>query len=473
VVFGMGVAAGVLSKKRRDLLFPVLFLASDSVMVVGAFLAAFWIRVGPLNRFLAPFSDPFSHSLPQYLGILRWIMIIWLGTFSFMGLYRRVRSVTRFTEFTLIFKTVSLGALLIMAGSYLWKYDFSRPVMILFWGLTILFMVISRSAIRALQSAMLRKGYNVIRALVVGCTGTGSMVLKKVAGHPELGYKVVGFVDIEDSARTEFEGRPVFGGVADILSVIERERVDEVFIAEPEMSHPDILDLIVHCDKARVSFRIVSDLFDIVTRPVDLDDVADIPVVDLGPGGGGWLGNAACRMIDLMLGGLMLLIFSPIWLLIALLLWLERTTPVVEREERVGRGREHFMMYRFRTVKTPGAGSAAEERRSAFGRLLWRSGLDESLQLLNVLRGEMSLVGPRPEIPAIAGQYEEWQNKRFDVRPGITGLWQIAGHQDLPIHRNLEYDFYYIKNRSLMLDLSILFRTALGMLLGQPWRKKG
>lgn len=182
--------------------------------------------------------------------------------------------------------------------------------------------------------------------------------------------------------------------------------------------------------------------------------------------------EVAKRSIDIIVASLLLILFAPLTLPLGLLIWLDSSGPVFFRQRRVGRDGEEFALWKFRSMY---AGSAAyalspthedDPRITRIGRVLRRTSLDEFPQLINVLRGEMSLVGPRPEMPFIVERYTSRERQRLEVRPGITGLWQISPARAQPIHENLEYDFHYIRHRSLALDGVILLRTIAAVVRG-------
>jgi lipopolysaccharide/colanic/teichoic acid biosynthesis glycosyltransferase len=201
----------------------------------------------------------------------------------------------------------------------------------------------------------------------------------------------------------------------------------------------------------------------------ELDTIANTPVVDVTAKRVSWLQLLLKRLMDLVLGVALLALFSPFILLVTVLIRMTAGAPAILKEDRVGRDGTTFQMYRFKTTpdKPPVTPPEGDRAYTAVGRFLVKANLDELPQLLNVLKNDMSLVGPRPEYVSIVRDYEAWQRKRFSVKPGITGLWQIVGRKDLFMHRNLEYDFFYIKNQSLLLDILILLKTIRSVLFAR------
>jgi exopolysaccharide biosynthesis polyprenyl glycosylphosphotransferase len=251
-----------------------------------------------------------------------------------------------------------------------------------------------------------------------------------------------------------------------VRRVAVERAVQEVFVAMPSLGHTRLLSIVLDCEDLGMTFRVATNLFEVLTAGTPVDLVDDVPLVRLGRQRSSPLYEPLKRVFDLGGALVALLVAAPVMLWVVLRLLGQRDGPVFFRHERVGRHGQLFGMYKFRTMAAdvdPEAAAprgAADPRVTAYGRWLRATSLDELPQLWNVLRGEMSLVGPRPEMPFIVAGYTEWQRRRLAVKPGITGLWQILGRKDLPMHENLQYDFYYIRNRSLALDVSILIRTV-------------
>ena len=201
---------------------------------------------------------------------------------------------------------------------------------------------------------------------------------------------------------------------------------------------------------------------------MDLDEVDDPEALSLQTRPFGARQRALKRGVDLVLGAAALVLTIPLWAIIAGLIRLTTREPALFRQERIGHNGVPFVMYKFRSMAGgPDESAEGTDRVTPIGRFLRKYSLDELPQLLNVLKGDMSLVGPRPELPRIVARYEPWQRKRLEVKPGMTGLWQILGRKDLPLTDNIHYDFYYIRNQSLVFDVAILLRTIPAVLSGK------
>lgn len=370
----------------------------------------------------------------------------------------------------------ALGSLLVvMSLAFLFKeFDFSRTVVLLFGGFSLVYLPMTRRLGRLFQERLVKLGLLGTRVLILGAGATGIRALQKVQDHPEIGYRVVGFLDDDPDKSDGRVGRTsVLGGLSQLREQVLAQRVDEVIIAIPAMEADRLMDLVMEIDDLPVKVRVVADLFGVLSHETRIDLIEDVPIYDLEGPDESALYGVSKRLFDLVVAipaGLLFLLLLPF---LAAAIRLDSQGPIFFVHDRVGKDGDLFRMWKFRTMAhqaDPYAVAPREEsdtRVTRVGRFLRKTSLDELPQVINVIRGEMSLVGPRPEMPFIVAEYNEWQRKRLDVKPGITGLWQILGRKDLPLHENLEYDFYYIKNRTLLLDLIILFKTVPATLFGR------
>jgi exopolysaccharide biosynthesis polyprenyl glycosylphosphotransferase len=352
---------------------------------------------------------------------------------------------------------------------------FSRLLFAYSWGFIVALLSLSRWVQRAITAYQRRRGYGVDRVLIVGVGRVGRAIIQALVARPELGYHVVGFVD-DDPAKQDDLGRVrCFGPTANLPGIVEREGIDEVIITLPWMSHRKVMDIMAQCERSQVRFRIVPDLFQLSLDRVDVDEINGVPLIGIREVSIRGSGRLLKRAIDVIGSFVGLVVLSPLFLVVALLIKVESPGPVLFRQIRVGQGGRPFTVYKFRSMYV-GAESLHEElqrvtnhritfklrddpRCTRVGRFLRRLSIDELPQLYNVLRGEMSLVGPRPPLPSEVEKYEDWHKKRLEVAPGITGLWQVRGRADLPFEEMVMLDIYYIENWSLGLDLRILLET--------------
>ncbi|OGM02039.1 hypothetical protein A2115_02545 [Candidatus Woesebacteria bacterium GWA1_41_8] len=438
---------------------------TDSLMGLVAFFTAYYLRnFGPFRLLLESIQP-----LRIYLAALPFAILLLLVVYNIFGLYDQTKRTKAFSESFLVIKATSFWVLLIMAGSYLYKYDYSRIIVVVFYLLTLLFISLGRSLFRVIEQKYYRQGYSLVKILIIGAGRPGRQLARKLGDFSQIGYRLVGFLDDRAQSRKHF---PVIGRVKDIARVVKRYTVDEVYITDPTLAHSKILDLMSKVPKKSLRFRVVSSMFDLVSGAVDVGRLESIPSLELWRVGGGWPKNAK-RTFDLMFALTLYITTSPLWLLISLAIFFTGGSPILLKQKRVGLMGKQFLMLKFRTMAkdTPiyadSPKSQKDKRVTPIGKLLRKTSLDELPQLINVIRGEMSMVGPRPEMPQKVIKYQAWQKKRLEVKPGITGLWQVLGRKDLPLQDNLEYDFYYINNQSFLLDMAIILKTIPIVLTGK------
>ena len=435
---------------------------TDLLLVAIAWLAAYAMRF-QLNDLLGRDINSFSN----YVNALPLIVPPWILSCALFGVYRSPRMATAIDEIQSLLKGVVLGLLVLSSiGFFVKEFDFGRSVVLATTAISLVLQGLSRHAFRRIERHLRARGSLDVPALILGAGVTGVRLLQKLQDHPETGYRVVGFLDDAPALVGDTVARrPVLGRVEDLRKVVTEHAVTEVFVAMPSLDHDRLLSFGLECEDLDVTFRMVTDVFEVLTSDAHIDLIDDLPLVHLRSrevhAGYEWLKRA----FDIVGALAALALLAPLGLWIALRIRLDSSGPVFFVHTRVGRNGKPFRLYKFRTMQADShpyrtAPSDREDPRlTRYGRWLRRSSLDELPQLLNVLTGSMSLVGPRPEMPFIVDGYQDWQRRRLSVVPGITGLWQILGRKDLPLHENLQYDFYYIHNRSLLFDLSILLRT--------------
>ena len=439
----------------------VALILSDAFWYFLSFTIAYYLR-GILLVDKLKFS-PLQH-FSVYFKIVPIILILIIIVFYFYGLYEKQNRITAVNEIILIIKATTFCLLLIMAGSFLQKYDYSRILIILFWIFSVIFMNCGRFFIRKFQRYLYKKNVGIKRILIIGAGKWGRKVAENISEYHDFGYKIIGFMD--DKMQPKNSEYEFFGNTTNILKILKQHKINYVYIADPAMSHENILNLIYQCENTKVRFKVASDLFEIVTGGINLNEIEGMPTLNLDENQNTQIIYKFFKKImDLSLSIIALLLTSPLFIIIIFIIRVTTKEPAIFIQKRVGQNNEVFKMYKFRTMykdadeNTYAPKKPNDQRITKVGRFLRKTSLDELPQLINVIRGEMSLVGPRPEMPFIVAKYKDWQKKRLEVKPGITGLWQILGRKDLPLHENLEYDFYYIKNQSILLDIVILLKT--------------
>jgi exopolysaccharide biosynthesis polyprenyl glycosylphosphotransferase len=456
---------------------PVLVLV-DAAMLAAAFLVAYSLR----QLVAEPEELRAGADFGRYLGFLALQVATVLVVFFFARLYHLTRAFSRVDMLAAISGGVSIGMLMAVGVSTLvfrggpFEIELPRLTIVYAWLLGILFVAIGRLLVQLLNSVLYRRGVGRERVLILGTGEVGQMIGQKIAASPQLGYEVVGFAD-GGGAGGELLGRPIVGRYEDLPQLIEAHQVDEVIIALTEVSRRDIVQLISMCDRGTVGIKIFPDVFQIVTSEVAVNDLAGLPLLTVRDIAlRGWKATLK-RAMDLVGAALGLVLLSPLMVLTAALIRMESRGPVFYSQERMGMDAQPFRIIKFRSMRSdaeadgPGWTVANDPRVTRVGGLLRRTSLDELPQLINVLLGEMSLVGPRPERPIYVEQFKRSIPRYMDrhrEKAGMTGWAQVNGLRgDTSVQERTKYDLWYIEHWSIWLDLKIIIRTFWQQLVGE------
>jgi exopolysaccharide biosynthesis polyprenyl glycosylphosphotransferase len=402
-----------------------------------------------------------------------------LVVYFFSRLYDLKRSMPRLDEFYRIFAATSIGTIVTIAlTSFLFKnsrleLDFPRVMIVYAWLLTVLLVTVSRSLLMLARNLLRKRGLWTDRLLIVGTGDVGRMILQKVRQIPQLGYQAVGFINGELPSGQEILGVPVLGTVDDIPDVIKAHEIQEVIIGLPELSHQEVLAIISRCERGQVGIKIFPDLFQIIATELSIGDLGGLPLLSVRDVVlRGWKLTLK-RAVDLVGSAVLLVILSPFLTLIALAIKLDSSGPVFYAQERMGLDARPFWCLKFRSMcadaekNGPGWTTEDDPRVTRLGRFIRRFSIDELPQFINVLLGEMSLVGPRPERPVYVEQFRRSIPRYMDrhrEKAGLTGWAQINGLRgDTSIAERTKYDLWYIENWSLWLDFKIMLRTFFGL----------
>lgn len=453
--------------KEHSRFFEHLMLLGDLVVIAFCWLFSYYVRFyGPI---------PVYQGIPPltpYLWLLIAILVIWTFAFRAFGLYRPRRIASRIREVWDLAKASSVAVLLLMALTFLYRgFSFSRLVFLLFWATSILSLSFSRILFRELLRFFRRRGYNLRDALVVGTGETAQKVLEVVSAHPELGIRIVGLLGEEPSGvGKEVEGVKVVGTYEEIQKVLAEKNVDQVFIALPLQSSHRLEEILREIGDAMVDIKVIPDFHRYVTLRGGVEEFEGLPFISLQDSPlYGW-NLVMKRAMDVLFSALALLLASPLMAGIAIAIKFTSKGPILYRQERMGLDGRVFQMLKFRTMHQdaeletgPVWAKPNDPRRTAVGKLLRRTSLDELPQLWNVLKGEMSLVGPRPERPVFVEEFRRHVPRymlRHKMKAGLTGWAQVNGWRgDTSLEQRIEYDLYYIEHWSLLFDLKILGLT--------------
>lgn len=398
--------------------------------------------------------------------------VVWSVMFQVLPIFDSKRTTTLRQEFRGLFKAVGICVLAMASLFYLFDMPPSRLFFLYFWLLDLGLLMGFHALVRRTQRLARAHGYDTRNVIVVGAGPAAQAVIAAIEMHAWSGLRLVGIVDDEESAG-DVMGVPIRGGTDSLPDLLQQGEIDEVIIALPSRGHETLVALSRELQRFPVMVRVAPDVLDVFLLHSTVSDLWGLPLLSVREPaitGMRWLLK---RGLDLILAGGLLVVTAPLTGLIALAIYLESGGPVVLRQPRVGEHGRVFEMFKFRTMYSPQDDDDADTteqgtapikqpgnpRITRLGAYLRRTSLDELPQLVNVMRGEMSLVGPRPELPWIVDRYEPWQHARHVVPPGMTGWWQINGRSELPLHLNTQLDLFYIQNFSVLLDLRILART--------------
>jgi exopolysaccharide biosynthesis polyprenyl glycosylphosphotransferase len=458
----------------------ILTLLSDLMGInVSFFIIFMGINVG------VRFGIRWFANCPVELDIVAatTLSIYWPVLFLLFGLYKSWYNCSRVDEFFQVLKSSFFGIVILsiitlnLRGSLL----LSIFMLTVYWILLYVFICAGRFGVRSLHRHLLVLGIGRKNTLIVGGGAMGEDLLKKIRGHPALGYEVIGFVDRNpNAAKNGLNGVPFLGTYEQISQLVSSSGVSDIIIAVESGSHQEILDIIDRCNGLPVNLKIVPDVYDIASGHIKTQEIIGFPLIDLLPEPMSPSQQLIKRAMDIVIASIVLLFFWPVWVVIAMLVRLDTKGNVFFSQDRVGKDGKVFTMIKFRSMvrdaeKRTGPIWAGEDdfRITRVGRVLRKFRLDEIPQFLNILKGEMSLVGPRPERSYFVEQFKHKMplyTKRLKVRPGLTGWAQTRHKYDASlddVREKLKYDLYYLRNMSLMLDLKIIIETVGVMIKGK------
>ena len=446
----------------------ILMLVSDVGATLLALAAAYQLRFRA-EIIAAPLGIP---DIALYYRLCPLIAVLWPAVYYFYGLYQVSRNRSRVEESISVFVATGLATVLLAGLATFYRgFSYSRLVLLFFFALDVLFVFAGRTAIRRYLEEAWRHGVGVRQVLVVGAGRLGRAVVEKLVEHPESGMRAVGFVDDAAEKRgSEYLGVPVLGATAEAARIVDERGVDTVFLALPLEAHHTMLAVLQEVGRTIADVRVVPDLLQHITFRAGVEDMDGLPVVHLTQVPlTGWM-SLVKRTLDIGISAAALVALSPLFAVIAAAIRLSDRGPVFYRQRRMGLDGRPFDILKFRSMVVdaeersgPTWASEDDARRTGVGAFLRRWSLDELPQLSNVFRGEMSLVGPRPERPEFVREFKEKFPQymlRHRVRSGITGWAQVHGWRgNTSLSKRIEYDLYYIENWSLSLDIKILWMT--------------
>jgi len=452
--------------KKSELIFSALLVPVDFLMFLLAGIAAYFIRISPLIVQWRPVLFALNLPFQRYLILLIAVSIFGILVFTVSGLYNITPQKRLFKEFFQIVVAISATLLVVILYIFFGRELFeSRFIILVAWALAIVFISLGRFLIKKIQRYVVSK-YNVgiHRVIVIGKDRMTKKVIKEIHNRPDLGYRLVKhFPELTIEKIKNFLKK-------------SKPQIDEVILASPRYERSEVLEILDFCEEQRIDFKFVPNLFQALTTNIELDTFDSVPLIEIKRTPlDGW-GKIIKRTVDVFGSFLGLILLSPLFLTLGLIIRFDSKGPIFVKLKRVSQ-RKEFYLYKFRSMvkdaealkkdlleynvrkKGPLFKMKNDPRITKIGRFLRKLRIDELPQLFNVFKGEMSLIGPRPHQPDEIAKYEKHHKKILLIKPGMTGMAQISGSSDLPFEEEVKLDSYYIENWSLKKDTYILLKT--------------
>ncbi|MFN2203313.1 MAG: sugar transferase [Caldilineaceae bacterium] len=471
--------------KRFSTNFMVILFLADVVAIQVALALAMHLR------FVLPFGQALS---PQWLGTFVYsptltlrvaVGIVWAISMLLGSVYVPRRVLFWMEEFQHVTLSHTVAALSMAGILYFAKKELPRLTFVYLFVVGLLLLIGYRIALRIWFRLRRNTSTSITRILIVGAGRVGQNLVTKLRSENWSGFEIVGFLDDDPEKRgVRILDLPVLSVVDDAVNAVRDYSIDQVFIALPLHAHKRMANLVAHLNELPVRLYVLPDYFDLAFHAASIESIGGMPMIGLRDPAIDGFERFGKRLMDIAISATVLLLFLPVMIAVAIAIKLEDGGPILYRAERVGENGRIFKMMKFRSMVVDADKlqhlvshvddkgnvvykTAHDPRVTRIGRLIRRTSIDELPQLINVLKADMSLVGPRPELPWLVDDYEPWQRKRFAVPQGITGWWQINGRSDNPMYMHTDQDLYYIQHYSWWLDILILWRTVSVVLRGK------
>jgi len=445
-----------------------ILMLGDILAINLGLIFTYWLRFSS-GLFKIVHGVPHISAYFKVLPVLTVVMIFLMRSDKLYSVRSRLSIVDEFFKIT---RSVTVSIIVFMAGTFLYReFSFSRGMLILSWAILILFIGVWRFFVNRIQIAVRAKGNKKRNLLIIGNGSMRKRLISHISNDPHWDYNVVGTLSAKTVANNSSTDVPALGGISDLSKVISNKNIEEVILTEADLPRSDTMKIILECEKRMVEFRLVADLLGMVTSQVDMRSIDGVPLLGLKESPLSESFNRFLkRLMDIVFSGIGLIVLSPLLILLAMLVKIGSPGPVFYFQKRIGEDGSRFAMIKFRTMvdnAEKGVGrvwaSENDPRRTKIGGFLRKSNLDELPQLINVFKGEMSLVGPRPERPHFVGKFKEDIPRymaRHKIKSGMTGWAQVNGLRgNTSIEERTKYDLYYIENWSLAFDAKIIFMS--------------
>jgi len=463
--------------KRTELIFNVVLVPVDFLMIVLAGILAYLLRFSPELSKLRPivFDLPFG----KFMEIVFAVSPVFIIFFALSGLYS-MKSVRKlWKEIFQVITGISAGFMFIIFMTFMQREMFSsRFIFFAAWFLAIITVISGRITVRAIQGWIAKKyRFGVHRLVLLGKNGIAKTINKEIKNNKSLGYKIV-------RKLKEFR-------IEDLKKISKNPGIDEIILCSSDINKKRVQELLDFCQEKNIDFRFVPDMFQTQAALFEMQTISDVTLIEVKRTPlDGW-GKIIKRIVDILVSIIVLFVLFPIFVVLAVIIKMDSDGPVFARLERISQRRK-FRLYKFRSMvknahllkydkngklnekfakhnqrnKGPLFKMKSDPRVTRIGKFLRKTRIDEFPQLINVLKGEMSLVGPRPHEPEEVAQYEKRHKKLLTIKSGITGMAQVSGSSNLDFERETKLDIYYIENWSLFLDFIILFKTLIIFIKG-------
>ncbi|MCX6163058.1 MAG: undecaprenyl-phosphate glucose phosphotransferase [Ignavibacteriae bacterium] len=463
---------------KIEILIPLFTIISDSLSVISAFIFSYWLR------FYSPFQYlfPVEKGIPQievYLFFILATIPVWILTFQGYKMYRLNRVVFIFDEFFIILKCVTIGILVSLGILFFFRdFPYSRIVFFLIWASSVIFVTIGRYILLKIEKTLYNNNIGVKKTAVVGVNEMSDKVYKRIQKDKYTGFDVLGYFAGDDAYTPYDKGKTFLGTYNDLPEKIRELGIQKLFVSLPSDEHKDLALMLKLCEGINVEFLIIPDYTGVITSRLKLIEIDGIPFMRIKALPFNIWDRMVKRVFDVIFSLVFMFLFSPFFVIIALLVKFTSPGPLFYKQERVGIDGIKFMILKFRSMKPdaepngPQFAKKNDNRYTNIGKFLRRYSLDEIPQFINVLKGEMSIVGPRPEREYFINIMKKSVSKyleRHRVKCGVTGWAQVNGLRgpESPIQPRIDYDIYYIENWSLVFDMKIIAKTVKEMFLSE------